>query len=115
MDDTTLFASADSLKELFQFVNCEFHKIVTFFCAHKIALHPSKTKFILFNSSKTDILNLDLNVYINNNNGNDATLPLIPIENVNKNSKVPAAKFLSIYIDPLLSFNYHVQHIASKI
>jgi hypothetical protein len=50
-----------------------------------MALHPSKTKFILFNSSKTEILNLDMNVYINNKNGNDATLPLIPIENVNKN------------------------------
>jgi hypothetical protein len=56
-----------------------------------------------------------MNIYINNNNGNDTTLPLIPIENVDKNSKVPAVKFLGIYIDQSLTFNYHVQHIASKI
>ena len=42
-DDTTLFASVGTLKELKIFVNSEFHKVVTFFRTHKMALRPSKT------------------------------------------------------------------------
>ena len=57
VDDTTLFASADSMEELILFV------LVTFFRAHKMALHPSKTKFILFNCNERE----DVQLFIDNN------------------------------------------------
>ena len=46
-DDTTLFLSADTLDDLFTLANSEFKKVVTFFRAHKMSLHPAKTKYIL--------------------------------------------------------------------
>ena len=47
-DDTTLLASDDNIDDLILHVNSEFKKIVTFFRAHKLSLHPEKTQFILF-------------------------------------------------------------------
>jgi hypothetical protein len=41
-DDTTLFASADTLEELLIFANREFHKIVTFFVVIKWLYIPRK-------------------------------------------------------------------------
>ena len=67
-DDTTLFASADTIGELIQFVNVEFQKIVSFFRSHEMALHPNKTKYMLFNCSEHQILLAKPKIYINNNN-----------------------------------------------
>ena len=111
-DDTTLFATADSLEELMVFANSEFHKVVTFFRAHKMALHPSKTKFILFNCNEREGVQL----FINNNNEheNDQNL-MTEIEQIDTNSKIPAIKFLGVFIDPNLSFQYHIKQICNKI
>jgi hypothetical protein len=50
-DDTKLLASGPDINELTAFVNSEFQKIVQFFKTHKLALHPSKTQFLLFTNS----------------------------------------------------------------
>ncbi len=56
VDDTTLLASKSKLADLFSFVNEEFHKVVYYFRAHKLVLHPDKTMFMLFtNSNLTDL------------------------------------------------------------
>ena len=111
-DDTTLFASADSLEELILFTNSEFHKVVTFFRAHKMALHPSKTKFILFNCDEREGVQL----FINNNNAfeNDPNLKT-EIEQIDNSSKIPAIKFLGVFIDPNLTFQYHIKQISNKV
>jgi hypothetical protein len=51
-DDTTLLASGDNLQELVSLVNSEFKKVVKYFRAHQMALHPAKTKFIIFNAQE---------------------------------------------------------------
>ena len=51
-DDTTLMASGNNLHELYSFVNEELHKISTYFRLNKLALHPLKTKYILFSNSQ---------------------------------------------------------------
>ena len=113
-DDTTLFLSADTLDDLFTLANSEFKKVVTFFRAHKMSLHPAKTKYILFNSS--DKTSENANIFINNNNENENLLHLIsPIERVFSSSKVPAIKFLGVYIDPKLSFQFHIKNMCNKI
>jgi hypothetical protein len=58
---------------------------------------------------------VDLNIYIDNNNANEMLLHKIPLERIDKNSDVPAIKFLGIYIDPSLNFQFHIKHICSKL
>jgi hypothetical protein len=50
-DDTTLLACSDNIEDLFNFVNLEFRKVVEFFRSNKIALHPNKTKYVIFSNS----------------------------------------------------------------
>jgi hypothetical protein len=116
-DDPTFFASANTLIDLINFVNSEFKKIVNYFRANKMSLHPSKTKLILFNHSEREgSINSDsINIYIDNNNENEFTLPKIPRERINKTSKTPAIKFLGIFITPALNFQFHIKHICSKV
>ncbi len=46
-DDTTLLDSDSKITNLLPRVNEEFKKVV-YFRAHKLALHPKKTKFVIF-------------------------------------------------------------------
>ena len=97
-------------------VNTEFKKVVDYFRFLKLALGPEKTKFILFTNS-TDARNRDVSIQLNfNNDREDQNANLIKnLERVTTNSETPAIKFLGIYIDPLLSFKYHISTISSKL
>jgi hypothetical protein len=44
-DNTTLSASGPNLPKLARNVHTEFQKIIEYFCANKMALHPNNTKF----------------------------------------------------------------------
>jgi hypothetical protein len=46
-------------------------------------------KFILFNYSGQEA-EVDINIYIDNNNENEFLLPQIPLERIEKSSKTPA-------------------------
>jgi hypothetical protein len=69
-DDTTLYLSDSNFDRLIQKVNSEFKKITDFFRAHKLALHPEKTKFMVF-SNNADVRNQDVVVSMNFNNNED--------------------------------------------
>ena len=114
-DDTTLLASGPNLNDLFQHVNNEFHKIVYFFRENKLALHPAKTKYIIFSNSP-EARNTDRQIFINNNNY-DQNVPahIIPVARVNGDPSDPSVKFLGVNIDPSLNFKHHVQTICKKI
>jgi hypothetical protein len=115
-DDTTLLASGDNLQDLVLFVNREFQKVVSFFRSHKMALHPIKTKFIIFNANEQLLSELDPYVYINSNNEHENFENLkVKIERININSAEPAIKFLGVYLDPKLNFKYHVSKMCKKI
>ena len=77
-----------------------------------MALHPSKTKFILFNCNEREGVQL----FINNNNAfeNDPNLKT-EIEQIDTSSKIPAIKFLGVFIDPNLTFQYHIKQISNKV
>jgi hypothetical protein len=111
-DDTTLLSS---LITLIEFVNVEFQKIVHFFRAHKLSIHPAKTKFMLFSNSVAAHA-LPCNIIVNYNNVGLVNPNLMfNLEKVFSNSDIPAIKFLGIYIDQSLSFKYHINFITSKI
>ena len=111
-----LLAAGPDITELTKFVNAEFQKVNQFFREHRLALHPSKTQFLLFTSSLVARDNPPT-IYINNN---DIGAPLdqsllSPIPNVNYMSEVPAVKFLGIYNDPLLNFKFHIEKLSNKL
>ncbi len=112
-DDTTLFKSHANLEQLTQSVNCEFQKIVSFFCSHKLSLHPEKTKFMLFTNAKiTEFPKL----FINYNDPNSPNIinPIVPMICINE-SEQPYVKFLGVFFDPQLNFKKHISHISSKL
>jgi len=61
------------------------------------------------------------NVYINNSNSpelfntnqNDPALSIL--ERVKSEDKIPALRFLGVFFDPNLNFNYHIQLLSSKL
>jgi hypothetical protein len=115
-DDTKLLAKGKNICELVSFVNAEFHKIVSFFRAHKLAFHPDKTKFMTFSNS-TECKDADIQIFINCNNPNELPNPdlIKKIERVTAKSKTPAIKFLGVYFDPNLDFKYHIGTISNKL
>jgi hypothetical protein len=114
-DDTTLSDSDSDLSTLFDRVNVEFKKVVYFFRAHKLALHPDKTKFMIFShSNAVNDTNLRINIDFNNYNVETISALIKPIEFVNI-SPNPVVKFLGVLFDPALSFKNHISTISSKI
>lgn len=113
-DNTTLLISDDNLHSLFERANTELKKVCNFFRVNKLALHPAKTNYILF--STRDTKNVPFNLFCNNNNNEDKAVHLIsPILCVSEESSVPAVKFLGVFIDPQLSFKYHITKLKSQL
>jgi hypothetical protein len=113
-DDTTLLSSNQSLENLVSDVNEEFRKVVYYFRAHRLVLHPDKTTFMMFTTSYVNVN--DFNIYIDNNNYHDLyddglKSPIICINNLPS----PKVKFLGVLIDPNLNFRSHIKSISSKI
>jgi len=119
-DDTTLLYSHADPIELIQIVNLELWKVNNYFRFHKMALHTSKTKFILF-TQNAQVKNMDLKVYINNSNDPTAYLDfpnntsISRLQRVYSEDNVPAIRFLGVFFDPSLNFNYHTQLLCSKL
>ena len=118
-DDTTLLASHENLNSLTTFVNAEFKKICFYFRQNKLSLHPKKTHFLLFSPNKNiNPSNVILNIDNNNSSPGDLNYDLtllLPVNQINVNSPIPAVKFLGVFIDPKLDFKYHVNYISGKI
>ena len=113
-DDTTLIHSNPDLLVLTDIVNREFQKVIEYFKIHKLALHPEKTKFIVFSHNR-EIATTSPEVVINFNNSNeDDPNKIFPMTCVNTSS-VPAIRFLGIYFDPQLNFKHHVQLLLNKL
>ena len=114
-DDTTLLLSHSDINVLMTLANQEFRKIVSFLRLHKLSLHPDKTKFIIFSNSP-QVKNLNLNIYINCNNQDEDDVALISaISRVCQDDNIPAIRFLGVFFDPSLNFNYHVKQVTSKL
>ena len=114
-DDTTLLLSHTDINLLMIQANIEFKKVTDFFRLNKLSLHPLKTKFILFSNSPF-VKTFDFKLYTNFNNSNDNNPNLItPISRVTNEDDIPAIRFLGVYFDPQLNFNYHTKLISSKL
>ena len=111
-DDTTLLLSDTNLENLIAKVNQEFKKVSDFFRSHKLALHPAKTKFILFtNNLEARSSNVKILLNFNNNNCIQSPALISELARITVDSEIPAIKFLGIFIDPHLNFKYHIDYI----
>ena len=115
-EKTTLYLSGPNLEQLISKVNSEFKKIVDYFRFLKLALHPDKTKFILFtNNNEARLSNVDLCLNFNNSRDVPNDNLISKLVRVTADSPTPHIKFLGIHIDPLLTFKLHINTIVSKV
>ena len=115
-DDTTLLLADENLDDLIVKVNVELKKVTDFFRSHKLALHPEKTKFILFtNSSVVRSKDVKINLNFNNNSAPPNPNLICPLNRVTSESETPAIKFLGVLIDPLMNFKCHIDALIGKI
>ena len=104
-DDTTLYISHSNINTLFSIANEQLQNLFTWFCANKLCLNESKTKYIVIRPSHMRPDLTELNISINgtqlNRIGNDC------------NEK--SCKFLGIHIDEHLTWKHHINHIFRKV
>ena len=98
-DDTTIFASSKSLRDLYKNVNSDLAALSNWFRANKLALNVNKSNYVLFRLSGI------LNIYDGN------TLNIGP----HKIEKKSSCKFLGIIIDDLLRWHHHTDYITLKL
>ncbi len=114
-DDTTLLASGKNINALFALVNAEFYNVVTYFRKNGLAIHPNKTKYIIF-TNNNEARSTENQIYVNfNNKDENDPLLITPISRVSGQGEDSAIKFLGIYIDPKLNFKFHTNKILKKI
>ena len=100
-DDTNLFFSHASIKDLFQTMNSELENFNTWFKANKLSLNIKKTKFLLFHkTTQADRLPLRIpSLYLNNTK-------------VDRSENI---RFLGVLIDENLSWKQHINVLESKL
>ena len=104
-DDTTLFMSHNDISVLYRDANKHINDLYYWFCANKLALNASKTKYIILRSKykKTSIEKLTLSI-----NGTQ-------LIRIGDDCEETSAKFLGIYIDEHLTWQKHINHVNRKI
>jgi len=100
-DDTNLFLSDYSIKQLYADMNFELNKINDWFQANKLSLNVKKTKYTLF-YKKSQEVNLPLK------------LPDLFLNN-KEIKQEDSIKFLGILVDKHLSWLPHIKYLQSKV
>ena len=105
-DDTSLIepictftSDLKNTTEATEAINKELNFITDWLCLNKLSLNAKKTKMMIFHHRQRNISKLKLNLCINDT----------PIEQVSE------FNFLGIMLDECLTWNSHIQKIASKI
>jgi len=97
-DDANLLVSGKSNNEIETSAINNLKSIKDFFSDHQLLLNLSKTNFTCFDT-KTNT---------------NSVLPTLQLDGIGINI-VEKTKFLGLYIDNRLSWNYHIDHVANKI
>ena len=70
---------------------------------------------MIFNKKESSIKWEDITINLNfNNEGNDDENLIKKLGYINSESDVPAVKFLGIYLDSKLNFEYHIKYIQKR-
>ena len=99
-DDTTLLATAKTEAKLMEKVNNELKKVTTWFAANKLTIHPDKTNYIKFYSTKMENFEIKLNG--------------LKLDKIGEQQTSKYVKFVGIRVDEKLTWKYQL-HEVSKI
>ena len=120
-DDTSGLLIGKNLHELVPKMNIEINKMANWFCANKMAVNISKTKYIIFHTKGKKISNFDNNSIVFDENeiggAQDPALvtPLGRIYDAHPSSDQKSCKLLGIFLDEPLSFNSHAKFLTNKL
>ena len=121
-DDATPLFSHSNLNELNVLVNEELSKICDWYSANKLALHPDKSKFILFKSKYDNLEQLSINnaspyfpLYLNMNDSNECNITKIKMIKHVPNSDEKSVRALGVLLDQDLTLVEHVKSLHSKL
>ena len=121
-DDNTCLCSADNLQDLQNITNSELSKLINWYNANKLLIHPAKTKTLLFNPSRTGLnLNNDylgqpyIEIFLNMNNLNECNITKITPLRLIPNADEKSARLLGIQIDANLDLKYHFELLHRKV
>lgn len=95
-DDTNIFGFGQNLEQLLDLITSEFGKIKQWFDKNKLSLNLSKTKFMIFDNSKS------------------RQSFQLKIENV-EIERVYEMKFLGVIIDDKICLKSHIKYIQTKL
>ena len=98
-DDTSIFLENKNIATLYERAQEELHYIDKWMVANNLSINVSKTKCILFRSSKSKPPPTNLTVTLRN----------IKIE------QVTTMKFLGVHIDEHLTWTGHIRHLQNKL
>ena len=120
-DDNCAALEAPNINELIDLANSEIPKLLEWYSANRLIIHPLKTKCIIFGTPRQRINDeevalranfpvfIDLNNYGEFNQDKISNLKLIP------NDDEKFAKHLGILIDDKLSFKHHFNNLHSRL
>ncbi len=104
-DDTTVYASGYQINELIEFMNMELENIFHWFCANKLQLNTSKSRYIIFGPPRGLPLHLTRELMINNE----------IIDRIQNTGGEKSIKFLGIHLDEHLTWDCHTSYICKRI
>ena len=104
-DDTTISYSSSDVSKLYNDTNEALEELNQWFCANKLCLNITKTKYIVFRPSTQypDITNRQ--IYIDGKS----------VSRIGNNENEKSFKFLGIHLDETLSFKQHISKVCTKI
>lgn len=114
-DDGNFLLRAKTIEDLLNNVNIEIQKIVNWYNANKLSIHPDKTKMILFRHRFIQDIPSYLPIFMNLNKANESNITLIkPIKQV-PNKDENFVRVLGFKVDENLNFLEHFNSLRSKL
>ena len=119
-DDNTGLIEDDTIEGLIDKANIELDKLLKWYCANRLAIHPAKTKCMLFQAAGRASLpsqsnNFYLPIFLNMNNPGIHDITKISLIKIVPNSDETTVKVLGIRLDNKLNFKEHINFVHSKI
>jgi hypothetical protein len=104
-DDTSLYLSDSNLDSLFANANVEVNKLFDWFCANRLSLNPTKTKFLVLRTTNNPSNTIEQKLFINGTS----------LTQIGSNFCEKSTKFLGLHIDEFLSWKNHLAQVNKKI
>ena len=104
-DDTTLYVSNSDIDTLFETANSNLNRLYEWFCANRLSLNSSKTKYIIIKPQRI----------VSDYTGKSLSIGNTLLTRVGRDCTERSTKFLGIYLDDCLSWKDHIAHLNSRL